>query len=86
MTITQSKITRQGQVTVPAEIRKRLHLAPGSSLEWHEVEGEIVVRRAAKFDSEQIHSELFQSPPTPRTLEEIKQGIADRMRRVHARD
>ena len=86
MTLTQSKITSQGQVTVPAEIRKRLGLAPGSVIEWREIDGEIVVARASKHDSEQIHRALFPAPPTAKPLAELDEAIRDRMRRKHAGD
>ena len=84
MTITQSKITSQGQVTVPAEIRRRLGLAPGSVIEWQEIDGEIVVTRASKYVSQQIHQALFPTPPVQRSTRELDEGIRDRMRRKHA--
>jgi AbrB family looped-hinge helix DNA binding protein len=86
MTITESKITRQGQVTVPAAIRRKLGLAPGSVIEWREIGGEVVVTRASKYDSEQIHRALFSTPPEPRRLEEFDEGVRERMRRRHAGD
>jgi AbrB family looped-hinge helix DNA binding protein len=84
MAITQSKITSQGQVTVPAEVRRKLGLAPGSVIEWREVDGEIVVARASKYVSEEIHQKLFPSPPARRSLEELDEGVRTRMRRRHA--
>lgn len=86
MSIAQSKITRQGQVTVPAEIRKRLGLAPGSTVEWREVDGEIVVARASKHDSREIHEVLFPVSPRPVSLEDLDEGIRSRMRRKHEGD
>lgn len=86
MTSTESKITRQGQVTVPAAIRRKLGLAPGSVIEWREIDGEVVVTRASKYDSEQIHRALFPTPPQPRGLEELDEGIRQRMRHKHAGD
>ena len=41
MAIAQSKLTAQGQISVPAEIRKKLGLGPGSVLEWDERSGEV---------------------------------------------
>jgi len=34
MAVAQSKLTAQGQISVPAVIRKKLGLGPGSVLEW----------------------------------------------------
>ena len=86
MTTTQSKITRQGQVTVPAEVRKKLGLAPGSVIEWREVDGEVRVKRASKYASKEIHEALFPTPPVARSLEEMEEGVRSRMRRKYARD
>ena len=86
MATIQSKITSQGQVTIPAEIRRRLGLAPGSMIEWRESGGEIVVARASKYASEEIHRALFPTRPTRRPLEELDEGVRERMRRKHAGD
>ena len=85
MAIAHSKLTAQGQISVPAEVRRRLGLGPGSVLEWDEASGVIVVRRAGKVTSEEIHHALFKKPPKPRTTDELKEGIRRHMRRRHAR-
>ena len=46
MAIAQSKVTAQGQISVPAEVRRKLGIGPGSVLEWDE-EGDVVVVRKA---------------------------------------
>lgn len=38
----QSTMTNRGQVTIPAEIRERLHLAPGNKMEFL-VKGEQII-------------------------------------------
>ena len=81
----QSKLTAQGQSSVPAEIRRKLGVGPGSVLEWREEGDQIVVRRAGRFTSEDIHRAIFANPPKPRTLEELKDGIAQHIRKKHAR-
>ena len=75
MAIAQSKLTAQGQISVPAEVRRRLGLSTGSVLEWEEQGNEIVVRRAGRYSSEDLHRALFPNPPRPLTLEEMKHGI-----------
>lgn len=86
MAIAQSKVTAQGQISVPADVRKRLGIGPGSVLEWAEENGQIVVRRAGKYSFEDIHRELFGGkPPRPRTVEEMDEGIREYMRKRHAR-
>jgi bifunctional DNA-binding transcriptional regulator/antitoxin component of YhaV-PrlF toxin-antitoxin module len=71
---------------VPAEVRRRLGVGPGSVIEWHKKGREIVVRRSGRYDWEDTHSALFpDQPPKPRTLAELKQGIRQYMAERHAR-
>jgi AbrB family looped-hinge helix DNA binding protein len=87
MKLARSRITAQGQLSVPVEVRRKLGVGPGSVLEWSEEGEAIVVRRAGQFDSEDIHRALFkQKTPKPRTIEEMKQGIRKSIRTRHARD
>jgi len=86
MAIAHSKVTAQGQISVPAGVRKRLGIGPGSVLEWDEDGQNVVVRRSARFSSEDIHRALFPNqPPKPRTLDELKEGIRQDIRKRHAR-
>jgi AbrB family looped-hinge helix DNA binding protein len=83
--IAQSKITAQGQISVPAEIRRRLGIGPGSVLEWYEEGEKIVVRRVTQYTSEDVHKALFAKPPKRRTLAELKDGIRKHVKSRHAR-
>ena len=80
-----SRLTAQGQVSVPAEVRKKLGLAPGSVLEWREEQGAYIVRRAGRHTSEEIHEALFPKAPKPATLSELEGGIPRHLKRKHAR-
>lgn len=81
----QSKITAQGQISVPAEIRRKLGIGPGSVLEWEEDGEHVVVRKAGRFSSEEIHRAVFAARPRPRKLGELKEAIARHAREKHAR-
>ena len=81
----ESKITSQGQVTVPAPIRRKLNLAPGSRIEWRQQEDDVIVRRAAKYSSLDIHEAVFATVPDRRSLQDMDEGIGSRMRRKYAR-
>jgi len=81
----QSKLTAQGQISVPVEIRRKLGLGPGSVLEWEEEGDRVIVRRAGRYSSEDIHRAVFSRVPKARSAEEMKQGIAEHMRKKHAR-
>lgn len=86
MTIARSKVTAQGQISVPADVRRKLGIGPGSLLEWTEENGQIVVRRAGRFSSEDIHRALFaEQEPQTKTTDEMKEGIRSYVRRRYAR-
>jgi len=86
MAIAHSKVTAQGQISVPAEVRKKLGIGPGSILEWDEDGENMVVRRSGRYTSEDIHRTLFpKKAPAPHTVEEMKEGIRRRTRERHAR-
>lgn len=72
MVIAYARLTAEGQILVPAEVRQRLGIGPGSVLEWGEDEEKIIVRRAGLYTSEDVHRALFPEPPQARTLEELK--------------
>jgi antitoxin PrlF len=88
MTIAQSKMTAQGQISVPAEIRKMLGLRPGSVLAWDEKGGEVVVRRAGRYTSAEVHEVLFGVAHAPKAKVDVdvKEGIRKHIRQRHARD
>jgi len=86
MALARSKLTAQGQISVPAEVRRRLGVGPGSVIEWDEEDGRIVVRRSGKYTFEDIHRALFpDGPPRRRSLKELKEGIRQYIRERHAR-
>ena len=84
--IAESRITSQGQISIPAEIRKRLGVGPGSTIESDKQDGQIVVKRARKYTSQEIHKILFpDGPPKRRSLKELNEGIASYVDEQHAR-
>ena len=86
MTLAQSKLTAQGQISVPAEIRKRLGIGPGSVLEWAEQSGQVVVRKAGRHNSLSVHSVLFGGGAKTFPPVATKEGIRRYIHRRHARD
>ena len=82
----QSKVTAQGQISVPSEVRRQLGVGPGSVLIWEWRDGEYVVRRAGKCSSEDIHTALFgDAKPAKRKAVDVKAGVRKYMRQRHAR-
>ncbi|HTC90510.1 MAG TPA: AbrB/MazE/SpoVT family DNA-binding domain-containing protein [Bryobacteraceae bacterium] len=86
MPIARSKVTTQGQISVPVDIRRKLGIVPGSVLEWAEEGGKIAIRRAGKFTFEDIHRKIFGTrTPKRRSVKEMKEGIAEHVRERYAR-
>ena len=75
MAIAHSKLTAQGQISVPAKVRQKLGVGPGSVLEWDDDGEQVVVRRLGRYTSEDVHRSLFPTPPRPKTLAELKEGV-----------
>jgi AbrB family looped-hinge helix DNA binding protein len=86
MAIAHSKVTAQGQISVPVDVRRKLGIGPGSVLEWEEDGNNIVVRRAGRFSSEDIHRALFGArTPETRSADELREGIRRYTRKRYAR-
>lgn len=84
MALAHSRVTAQGQVSVPAKVRQRLGVGPGSVLEWDEEGDAVVVRKAGRYSSEDIHRAIFPSPPRRPTIDEMKDGIRQAVKKRHA--
>ena len=84
MALAHSKLTAQGQVSVPAKVRQRLGVGPGSVLEWDEDGDRVVVRKAGRYSSEDIHRALFSKTPKLHSVEAMKDGIRRHTKRRHA--
>jgi AbrB family looped-hinge helix DNA binding protein len=86
MALARSKLTAQAQISIPSEIRRRLGLRPGSVIEWKDDDGRIVVCRASQHTLDDTRRALgFGTPPTKRSLKELREGVRTRMRARYAR-
>ena len=87
MPIARSRVTTQGQISVPSEVRKKLGAGPGSVLEWDERNDEIIIRRAGRYLPADIHAAVFADRvPESKTTKELKGGIRQLMRKRYTRD
>ena len=84
MTIAKSKLTAQGQISVPAEVRQRLGVGPGSVLEWDEQDDQVIVRRAGRYTSEEVHRALFPEGDLRGRVPDVKEAIRKYIRKKHA--
>ena len=85
MSIAKSRLTAQGQISVPAEVRKKLGVGPGSVLEWDEQDNKVVVRRAGRYTSEEIHRAVFPGRVPNSGAGDVKDAIRKYIRKRHAR-
>jgi AbrB family looped-hinge helix DNA binding protein len=85
MKIAQSRVTAQGQISVPAEVRKKLGVGPGSVLEWDEQGDRVVVRRVGRFSSQDIHDAVFLKKMKEKPAVDVKEGIRKYIRKRYAR-
>jgi AbrB family looped-hinge helix DNA binding protein len=86
MALAQSKVTAQGQISVPVEVRRKLGIGPGSVLEWDEEGDAVVVRKAGRYTSQDIHRAIFpHGTPAPKKIEKFDEGVRRYMKKKHAR-
>jgi antitoxin PrlF len=85
MAIALSKVTAQGQISVPAEVRKKLGVGPGSVLEWDEQDNQVIVRRAGRYTSQDIHNAVFPKKALKGRPADVKDAIRTYIRKRHAR-
>ncbi|MCC6856638.1 MAG: AbrB/MazE/SpoVT family DNA-binding domain-containing protein [Microbacteriaceae bacterium] len=68
------RITSKGQVTIPQRLRERYGLMPETEVEFIEVDGEVVLRRAGAQSADraqQIVDRMLGAGHSPLTTEEI---------------
>ena len=71
---------------MPAEVRKKLGVGPGSVLEWDEQNDQVVVRRAGRYTSNDVHDVLFPEQAAKKPPADVKDAIRKYIRKRHARD
>ena len=86
VSLAHSKLTAQGQISVPSEIRKKLGVGPGSVIEWDEKNDEVVVRKAGQHTLADVHAALFpDGSPKRKASAGVKEGIRKHIQQKHAR-
>jgi AbrB family looped-hinge helix DNA binding protein len=86
MPIAHSRLTAQGQISVPSEIRRKLGVGPGSVLEWDEKNEEIIVRKVGQHTLADVHDALFpDGTPKRQASTSLKDGIRKHIRQKYAR-
>ena len=70
---------------MPAEVRKKLGVGPGSVLEWDEENDHVVVRRSGRYSCEEVHAVLFPEGDPKTKPVEVREAIRKYVRKRHAR-
>jgi AbrB family looped-hinge helix DNA binding protein len=64
MLIATSKVTAQGQISIPAEVRRRMHVRAGTELLWDLQENGEMVVHAKRFTFEDVQA-ILNAPGLP---------------------
>ncbi len=68
-----SRVTTQNQISIPAVVRRRFRIVPGTELVWEERDGELFVR-LKRFTLEDARALCAERPVERRSLEQIRAG------------
>ncbi len=83
MSLARSRITSQGQVSIPVSILRQFGLAPGEAITWNIRNGCLVIEKAGQYGLEDVRESLHLPKGVHKTDEEIREGIKNRMRAKH---
>ena len=78
-----AKLTSKGQITLPKEIRDRLGLDAGSTLDFQLLADNTITARAVKPDARRIRGILASPHGRALTVKQMDEGIAKSMRDKH---
>jgi len=83
----QSKLTSQGQVSVPASVRQFLSLSPGATMLWVQEGERMWVERAVTHTTTDVHQALFGDSALKQTADtpDTKHAIRGFIQKKHAR-
>lgn len=71
MTSAVSRVTAQNQISIPANVRRRFGIGPGTELVWEEHEGMLVVR-PKKFTLDELRAFCTDEPVERRTFAQLR--------------
>jgi AbrB family looped-hinge helix DNA binding protein len=87
MFVAMSKVTSQGQISVPAEVRRDLGIRSGTELIWDRRENGEYVVRSKRFTLTDLH-QIVGAPTVHLSDEELREArgefLASRMKRLES--
>lgn len=85
MSLARSRITAQGQVSIPVNVMRQFGMAPGEVINWDTLEGHLVIEKAGQYSLADVRKALKLPKSIRRTEDEIREGVKARIRTKHAR-
>ena len=79
-----SRVTAQNQISIPAEVRRRFGIGPGTDLVWEERAGHLEVR-PKKHTLEDVQALLRDRPVASLSLAQIRNAKITAMKRKYSR-
>ena len=77
-------LTSKGQITLPKEIRDRLGLDVGSTLDFQVLPDNTITARAVKPDARRLRGLLKSPHPEPLTVEQMDEAVSRHLRAKRA--
>ncbi|MGO8994764.1 MAG: AbrB/MazE/SpoVT family DNA-binding domain-containing protein, partial [Polyangiaceae bacterium] len=84
MTSATSRVTSQNQISIPAEVRRRFRIAPGTELVWEERDGALFVR-PKRFTIDDLRALCADRPVRRRSLAAIREARDSALRAKYGR-
>jgi bifunctional DNA-binding transcriptional regulator/antitoxin component of YhaV-PrlF toxin-antitoxin module len=84
MSLAQSRITAQGQVSIPVSVMRQFGLAPGEVINWETLGGRLTIEKAGQYSLADVQSALQLPEGLHKSDAEVREGIKARTRAKHA--
>ena len=79
-----SRVTSQNQISIPAAVRRKFHIVPGTELIWEEKDNLLVVR-PKRFSLDEVRAVCAQRPVPHLSLSAMRAARDRAVRRKHGR-
>jgi AbrB family looped-hinge helix DNA binding protein len=80
------KLSSKGQITLPKEIRERLGLNAGATLDFQLLEDNTIVATRVQADARRVRGILKSPHPGPLTVEQMDEAVSRHIRVHLAKD
>jgi AbrB family looped-hinge helix DNA binding protein len=80
-----SRVTAQNQISIPAAVRRRLHIVPGTELVWEEHDGAFIVR-PKRFTLDDVRAFCADRSVSHRSTAQIRKARDRAVRAKYGRD